>query len=376
MRTMNLLLALALATLAAPSVFGDEPSTSREAPPAVKDAGSDRFVAGGHYTETAPVGGDLFAAGGTIDVLAAVGGDALMAGGNLRLDGEVKQDVYATGGRLGVDAPVHGNLRWLGGTLEIGTSGHVLGNVSAAGGEVRILGPVDGYMHIASGQVFINAPVGGDVEVRGGSLALGPKAAIAGALRYMGGAELEQAPGAQVSGGIEHRAWKSQVHRPYRRGHAAGWVWTVGLMVLGAVVAAALPGWTSRMTQALRQRPGISLLVGLVALVCVPVAILLLLVTIIGAPLAVLALLIYPAMLLLGYVCTGVASGRLALQRWWPGHIGSAGWRALAAAMAVLVFSVAARVPWLGGLIAVAVLLCGIGIALMGLRRQPGDVAA
>ena len=335
--------------------------------PVVTDIGLDRVIAGGSYSQAQPVAGDLLAAGGTVDVLGDVGGDAVLAGGTLRVDAAVKQGLYAAGGRITIGAPVQRNARIAGGSLEIAPQARVSGNVSAAGGEIRVLGPIGGYLVAAGGRVLINAPVAGDVDVRAGHLELGPKAAIGGKLRYASREELERDPAAQVAGDIERVQWRFEP-RP-RRGAPLPVIWAAGLMLLAAVLAAALPDWYERVQQVLRQRPGTSALAGLVAIACMPVAAILLFVTVIGVPLGLLTLLALPALMLVGYVSTGVAAGRMALSRWRPAQQASRGWQILAAALCMLVLSLAASVPWVGTLVAVAVLLLGVGSVLLALRQ-------
>ncbi|HET9642428.1 MAG TPA: polymer-forming cytoskeletal protein, partial [Burkholderiaceae bacterium] len=252
-------------------------------------------------------------------------------------------------------------------SVVIGPMARVAGNMSAAGGEVRVLGPVTGYVSVAAGRAFIDAPIGGDVDVRAGRLELGPKAVITGRLRYASGAPLARDPAAQVIGGIE-RAESGGVREPERGAHSRGpmvWVWTAGLMLLAAVLGAVAPKGEGRIRDALRARPGVSMLAGFIALVCIPIAAVLLLVTVIGAPLALLTFLAYPALLLLGYVSVGVAAGTMALARWNRGFLDQPAWRATFAAGAVLLISLVTRLPWIGGLVAFVVLLAGVGAVLI-----------
>ncbi|HJV69014.1 polymer-forming cytoskeletal protein [Ideonella sp.] len=340
---------------------------------AARDLGTDRAIAGGAPSQMQPVAGDLMAAGGTVEVLAEVGGDALLLGGTLRLDAAVRQSLYAAGGRVTIGAPVQHNARIAGGSLEVSPAGRVAGNLSAAGGELRVLGPVDGYVVAGAGRVLINAPVAGDVHVRAGRLELGPRAAIGGKLRYASGDEIVRDPAARVGGGIE-RVPRAPSPEPGRHRGAVGWVWTAGLMLLAAVLAAALPRLGERVQRSLSERPGASALAGFVAIVCVPVLAIVLLATVIGAPLGLLALLAYPALLLVGYASLGVSGGRMALARWKPQRQAHRGWQALAAALCMLLIGLAAAVPWLGGLVALVVLVLGVGSVL--LAAQPGASAA
>lgn len=340
---------------------------------------ADVFIASGSVTVHEPVGGDLFIAGGAVDVDAAVGGDAIAAGGKVRIGSEVGQSIYAAGGQVNVNGKVGHNLRVAGGQVELGPKAEVMGNVSMAGGQVRLYGAVRGHVQAAGGRLLIDAPVGGDVLATSGRVELGPQARIAGKLRYRSGDALKKDPAAQVSGGIEQLmpAWGGDVaSRPRRHGMAAiGWAWTAGLVVLAAVWLALAPGASARSSQALRERAGLSVLLGFVWLACVPVLAVLLLLTVIGIPLALFVAAAYLAVLPLAYASAAVGLGDWALTRWQAARASALGWRVGGAALALALLNALGHVPWLGALLAFAVLLAGLG-ALMLLWRKPAAPTA
>ena len=369
------MLVAVLALTASPCLYAED------AKPAASAAGlaADTFVFGGSVRIDKPVAGDLIAAGGNVDVDAPVGGDAVMTGGNLRVTAKVGQSVYAAGGRLILDAPIGRNLRVAGGQVDIGPMATVAGNVTVGGGQVSLNGPVKGSISVGGGRVLIDAPVEGDVVANAGQLTLGPNARLAGKLRYRSGDELVRDPAAQVAGTIEHlplpgrAASGAQWHERGWDGHRSersvgpGWFWTLGLMAIAAVLIAALPVTSARVVRTLTTRWAWSLLLGFIALVCIPVAALILLITIIGIPLGLLAVLLYLALLLVGYVASGMALGQWALARWKADAAGRTGWRIAAAMLAVLALALLGSVPYLGGLVALAAVLAGIGAIAMQL---------
>jgi hypothetical protein len=270
-----------------------------------------------------------------------------------------------------VDGTVGRNARVCGGRVEIGPKADIAGGVSIAGGEVHLEGAVKRYVQIAGGQVRIDGTVGGDVVVTSGSLELGPNARIGGKLRYRSREELQRDPAAQVAGGVERAGKSAQaiVHAERRVHRAAGFVWTVGLIVAAAVLVAALPGFTTRVAATLRSRAAMSLLIGFIALVCIPVLAIVLFVTLVGIPLALLTLAAYAALLLLGHVVTGIGLGDWALARFRAGDAARTGWRIGAAIVALLAIAILARIPFLGGLVTFLVLIAGVGALLMQARR-------
>jgi cytoskeletal protein CcmA (bactofilin family) len=337
----------------------------------LRQQGNDTFVAGGSARVSQPVKGDLVAAGGELRIAAPVAGDLVAVGGTLRIDAAGSQDLYAGGGQVEFEGSLARNARIAGGSVSIGPRARISGNASLAGGRVEMLGSIGGYLQAAGGRVFIDGRVEGDVEAAAGELELGPQARIGGKLRYRGGAPLKQDAAAQVQGGIE------RLEVPVRRvagrsaARAAFGFWTLGLMLLAGVLVAVLPDFFGRVADAALARFGWSLLAGFVALAAIPAAALVLLITVIGIPLAGLTVLLYLALLLVGYVAAGIALGDAALKRWLAGRAAQKGWRALAAALGVLVIGLAALVPWLGALIAFLALITGMGALLLQLKSAP-----
>jgi hypothetical protein len=138
-------------------------------------------------------------------------------------------------------------------------------------------------------------------------------------------------------------------------------------MLLAAALVWALPALTARAAQAARRRPAWTLLAGFVALVAVPAGSVVLAVTLIGLPLAAIVLLAYLALLLLGYVASGIALGDAVLSRWRSSGAGS-GWRAGAAALGVLLLGVLTLLPWVGAMVAFLTLIAGMGALVLAAR--------
>lgn len=362
---------LAALALAAAISGVHTPASGRDALQA--SLGLDRFVAGGTVRHVEAVAGDVIAVGGDVEIDATVEGNAIVTGGTLRIAPLVGHDIYAAGGKILVEAHVGRSARLAGGRVELGSRAQVDGNFSAAAGEVVIRGPVRGHVQAAAGSVLIDSAVDGDVNVVAGSLELGPGARIGGKVHYRSGDTLRVDPAARVAGGIERGApygTRPRDRRVARETSGGGWVWTVGLMVLAAVMAAAIPAASQRVGAEMRARPGWSLLIGFIVLASVPVATLLLMITIIGLPLALLVLLAYFALLLVGYVATAVALGDGALRRWRTGSASTTGWRIAAAMLAVVALALLGRVPFVGFVVAFAAMLAGIGAILMSFTHR------
>ncbi len=337
-----------------------------------RDAGGDRFVAGDSVTVSTPVAADVLAAGGNVEIDTQVGGDILVVGGNVRLKGDVESGVIAGGGQLTINSRIKRSVRAAGGQVDIGPKAEIGGNLSVAGGHVRVEGPVLGYVQAAGGNVVLDGTVGGDVWITGGRLSLGPNARIGGKLRYASNGDLQQDPAAIVKGGLERlefdASWPRE-HREPKPSRFAGWIWILGLMVLAAVLIGLAPALTARTSAALRTRPALSLLIGFVVLVCVPVGAVLLLATLIGLPLALMVLLLYPVLLLVGYISTSIGVSDWALDRFADARTIPPLQRAAAAAGAVFIVGLLVRLPVVGGFIAFLVLLVGLGALVLQWKK-------
>lgn len=334
---------------------------------------ADRIVAGPTVRLPEDTAGDLIAAGGRVELAARVGGDALVAGGELRVGGSMAGNVYVAGGRVHLDGEMARNLRAAGGQVELGSAASLAGNATIAAGDVSIRGPIKGSLSIAGGRALIDSTVEGDVNVTAGQIELGPQARIGGSLRWRSQGELQRHTSAQVAGPVVRLApvpgKDDSRAAPGESRNVASWLaglwWTVGMVVVAAVTLSVVPGLASEVGQTWRERAGISLLTGFVALVCIPVAMVLLFITVIGVPLALLALLLYCVLLPMGYVSSAIGLGQWGLARWKAEGAGHLGWRIGATSVALVLLALLGEVPWLGGLVALAALLVGLGAIVL-----------
>ncbi|GAB4482567.1 MAG: hypothetical protein OHK0044_31610 [Burkholderiaceae bacterium] len=365
---------IAVCALLLSSMASAPQAKPESAPLAERSFGNDRFSAGPAVRIAQPVTGDLFAAGGSVDVEAPVGGDALVAGGHLRITAPLGESLYAAGGQLRIDGSIARSARVAGGQIELGPRSKVAGNLTLAGGEVQLRGTVGGHVLAGAGELLIDGDIAGDVTATAGTIALGPNARIGGRLRYASREDLRRDPAARIGGGVERMAVRDEPQRAARFerrfGPRGGWVWTVGLMVLAALLVGALPEFYARVSATAQSRPGASALAGFVALVCVPIAALILFVTTVGIPLALIAAGLYLALLVVGYASAGVALGDSALKRLRPAAAAELWWRVAAAMLATLVIALVARVPYLGGVVILAALVVGMGALLLQTRRR------
>lgn len=285
---------------------------------------NDLFIGGGSVHVVKPVAGDLIAAGGNVDVDAPIEGDAIAAGGNLRFNAPVGQNLYATGGRVVVDSSVGRNMRVAAGQVDITAKASIARNLTVGGGQVSVRGPVKGSVLVGGGRVLIDAVVDGDVSSTAGRISLGPNARIGGALRYRSGDVLDRDPAAQVAGATEQLGMPVRMPGERSRAwehHDNGWGWGgVGLWTIGLVALAAL--------------------------------------------------------LLVGYVASGIGLGLWLLARWRAPSAQQIGWRVGASALALLLLALLAAVPWVGAWVVLLAVLAGVGAIVQQWRGFPASASS
>lgn len=248
------------------------------------------------------------------------GEDRKVSYGSLKIaKDEIVHDVSVVGGSLDVYGTVTGKVSVAGGSVRLREGSHVMGDVTAMGGSI----------HIED-----NAVVDGDVGVVGGSLHRGEKSKIGGAIEI--GSDEDDHHGGFI--------------------HAVGEALTQAalLFVLGAVFFT-LAGRRMESLQAeIASRPMRSFALGIVGIIGFAIAIVALCVTVIGIP---VALLMAPlAALAVGAAFTAaLATVGRALVR----HKSDSVYVHLAAGCAL--YLVAGHLPFVGGLVTLALFLMGIG---------------
>lgn len=361
---MRAIVTFAMLGLAAATAVGsDERSAS---------FGNDVFRAGDRVVFTDTVAGDALLTGGEVELQGSVGGDVAAAGGEVDVGGSIGQDLYAAGGRVTVRGKVGGSARLAGGDVEIAENASIEDGVSIGGGEVTLRGHVGRYLQVAGGNVRIDGRVDGDVNVSSGHLSVGPNAVVGGRLTYRGRDEPDVDSAAQIAGGVEHVSRRRDGRVGERVFGAFAFVWWLGWTLIGVLLIALLPQATRSITDRIRERPGASALMGFAVLCGVPIAILITAITVIGIPLAILLALAYILLLPLGYLAAVAAVVDALLPRVRRAAPPTTLMRVGAFVLAAVVIYLVTRIDFVGGLVAFALLIVGLGGLLFAARPGSG----
>ena len=348
---------------------------------------------------------------GVVGLLLVVGASVAIAqesrlGGKVRAGGDVvvledetiSGDLYASGGQVRIEGTVEGDLVAMGGQIQV--SGEVGGDVLAASGNVDISGEVGGDVRAGAGQVNISGSVGEDVSAGAGQITVTSSGRVGEDLLFgTGQATLDGRVDGDVLGATGN----------YRRGGTVGGTEDVtvsrkraaptledrllgglrrfvSIFIVGALLLWLAPRLVDGAAQRLRDRPLLSLGVGVLGIVgflvlivgLILVAVLLSIglglvrlgdlvgVTIFGTwtLLTVFVFLFFVLAAFGAQAGVGLAIGRLAVRA----SPEARRWGALV--LGILIVVLVSSLPVVGGWLAFVIVLFGLGAIILEMRPR------
>lgn len=309
--------------------------------------------------------GPQFYTGLTVDVSGEVDGDVYASGQSVTISGDVTGDVIAAAQTITITGTVDGDVRLAGQDVTVTGTVARSGTVSAANLTVAEQGSFGEDVVGAASVASIDGEIGRDLIVSVGRLTI--DGSVGRNLTYVSDSDARIADGA-VDGTVD-RIESPQSPSVDVSPWAAATGWFLGLLY--ALVALSLvsllagllfPRWLQRVTDHLVPSPWKALLVGFVASIAVPVALLFLLVTIVGAPLAFAGMLVWLVLTLATFVYAAFYLGRLVFRGAQPPVV-----KALVGGVILIV---ALQIPWLNIAVWLAMVFLGLGAQLLEFHSQ------
>lgn len=324
------------------------PSAGAAAPAAAGDLTGPQFYAGTFVDVPGHIDGDVYAAGQSVTISGDVTGDVIAAGQTISITGTVEGNVRLAGQDISITGTVARSGTLFGTNVSLGDAGSVGQDVVAAAGDIGIAGTVGRDMVVSVGHLSIDGSVGGNVTYYSDTPAHIAAGAVSGTVHHV----KPTRPRA-----VEVSPWAVAL------GWFLGLLYALVALTIVAVLAGLLiPRWLRRVTDHLVPSPWKALLVGFVASIVVPVALLFLLVTIVGAPLALAGILIWTVLILFTFVYGAFYIGRLLLRgREHP---------AVKSLVGGVILITALQIPWLNILVGIAMVFFGLGAQLLEFYSQ------
>jgi cytoskeletal protein CcmA (bactofilin family) len=293
------------------------------------------------------VKGDLITAAQRVEVFGSVEGNVLGAGEDVTLHGVVQRSVHAFAKRvaMGAGARIQGDAMAF--AQEADLEGSFGRDLLAFAGRTTLRGEVARNMSAWTGGLDVEAPgrIGGDLTAH-----------------VHEKEQLRIAPGASVVGKVETRlSGKRSRSSPYSRPSFYLWkaIWVAAAFVTGLALRRLSPSlfaYDPANAAALVKPLGIGFLV----FAATPVGVVLLCLTLVGLPLALLALATWLAGLYVSGILVGAVVGSALLTRRGAARPPFA----LALLLGLLALTVAASIPYFGGLVRLLAMLLGLGIGV------------
>ena len=375
MRLLRLLalVALILALTPTPAAAADIRSGQDITIGTTETIEDDLYALGTNIAINGTIHGDLIAGGNNISVDGNVTGDVIAGGNSVVIRGQVGGSVRAAGNTVVVDGKIANDLVVGGNELTILGNGRVGRDVIVGATNATISGQIGRDLQAGGANVKIDSSVGGNVTANVERLQITDRGTVGGSLKYTSKNEAQIANAASVKGSVE-RQTPDNGRAPLFSGTAALVVeWLkglIGLLILGILVVFFFPGFSRRAGEVLVHSPWLTLAVGALALIGLPI--LSIVFFAVGALIGgwwigfvVLALFVVVLALSIPVAAVGVGGALLRVARR-PVPV----WLALFIGLVALLL--VALIPILGGIVIFFALLFGMGattIAVVGGRR-------
>lgn len=324
------------------------------------------YLAGSSVNVSGKVDGDLYCAGQNVNISGEITGDVLCAGQTLTISGTVTGNVRLAGQTMALSGKVGKSASIVGQTITLHKDGEISQDVTIIGQNTNIDGRIGRDLALTSVVANINSTIGRNVNADLESLTLAKGAAIGGALTYTAPKKLTASDGSVVSGKTTYTEAKDDNKKSESAFNPfAAFIWSLMLLVSALLFALLFPRFLHDATQLSSMSVSkvlLATLVGFVASVVMPVAIILLMITVLGIPFAIATL--------VAWILVVMLSGAFAAY-----YIGHLVWSKqsntiLIMLVGALILVIALLVPILNVLVWLFSIWFGSGAILLYLRKQ------
>ena len=261
------------------------------------------------------------------------------------------------GGKVGISAVAIGKA------VTLTTNSVIDGDTLLVGQSVVVAGDIRGNLRVLAGTATLSGHIDGDVRVTADDIVVMPGTKIGGDLVYTSPKDLFLDPGKlELDGQLIRKELEAiQVKAP--PSPLSDIIVSQAYFYLCALVAAIpfvaiFPRFTGQAVRWVRQSAWKCALVGFIAFCLIPMTSVFVFFTIIGIPLSLLLLLAYAIMIYLSKIIVALGIGGIALRRHGPQPFSRV---FTTLSLGLIALYVMTTLPWIGTIIAFAVLLTGLG---------------
>ena len=329
------------------------------------------FAGSGEVDIDGTVNGDAFIGGGVVNVTGTINGLLVVAGGQVNISGTVTDRIISVGGVVRFSGKSEKSV-FAGGRSVIIERGATVGEYLLAGGsEVQVLGVVERDAKIGATELRLTGEIKGDLDAGVERFAAEEGSIVGGnltvAAKDSGGITIT--PGT-VRGQVHLKAGREAPAPRYlglTKGRlAVKIIFLLSLCATALVFSFVFPRQLTSVGAIINGRPGESVLVGLAALLLVPLLVLVMILTVIGIPLGIFLFLYLCWLAFLSQMSLGIF---LAYRVF--GFDGKTGWGLFGpVALGILGVFVCTFIPFVNVVIFLGGLILGVGALAIVTQEQ------
>ena len=335
----------------------------------------DLYLFGTTITVNGIVNGDLFAAGNSLTVNGTVNGNVFLVGQEVIVNGTVSRGARITANNATIAGSIGEDLLLLGNSTGIHGGASIGRDLIATVASLTLDGTVQRRFAGNAQTVTLNGSVGSNIDIGVGDLTITEDASIGGDLTYRSDQMAEIAGGADIGGDVNHEmVGEADTETGFSIGSFVPSI--IGLImtaVYGTVLLLVFPRLTVAASNQLLENTIMSIGMGIVFLIVVPIVSVLVMITVIGIPLGLIALLLYGIALFSAQVFVGMTLGRLILSFFSDGNRRMIQFLGLLLGLLIL-FGVS-FIPYVGPWAPLIVVILGLGGLMLAIGRLRHDQA-
>ncbi len=331
----------------------------------------DLYLLGTTIIINGTVNGDVLAAGNTIEINGTVNGNVHLAGQDVTISGTVSQGARVVANSFFLmSGSVDEDLLIIGNSIAISSDGVVGRDLILTISTLTLDGTVERRVAGVAEKVTHNGSVGAEVDISVEDLVITDDASIGGDLIYRSEKAAEIASGAEIGGEIAGEMVEEAIDIDLGIAFDPIIIGIVGLItsaIYGTVLLLAFPRLTVTASNQLLQSPFMSIAMGIVFLIVVPIAAILVMITVVGIPLGLISLLLNGIALFSAQVFVSLTIGRLILSFFADGKRRLVQFFGLLIGLLILFgFSF---IPYAGPWVPLVVVILGFGGLMMAIGR-------
>ncbi|MGB6429463.1 MAG: zf-HC2 domain-containing protein [Candidatus Acidiferrales bacterium] len=327
----------------------------------------DLIVSGERVEIDGTVDGDLIVFAQSVTVNGHVTGDIIGFAQYLRVEGTVDDNIRGAMNTLTLDGSVGKNVSIVAQSVDLGTDSKIGGSLTCAAGDALFDGHLGrGILAVVDKHTEIEGSVGGETKLLGDHLSIGSTAVLNGPVNFAGAEPPDVADGAHLLSPVHFE----QRRREHRQASGLTFLHAVlrygAALLVGLLLMSILPGFFDAGVRAARRWPvslGIGALTTIIWIFLVVAGIVL---AVLGVGAGLAAAVLYFPIAYSAQIFVAAWLGETIMPAATPGNGSQFGRFALG----LLIIDAVRLVPFLGGLVGLAVVMWGIGAILLAIHDQ------